>query len=100
MDDQRQAWQGDERRQLSHIESQLTEIKVCVASIKTAFPEGDVDGHRKYHEAKIKAAKAEEEFWTDLKLDIAKKGTWGVLVIIIGLVLVGLSAKLGISPKL
>lgn len=100
MDEQHKAWQGDERRQLSHIETQLSDIKVCVASIKTAFPEGDIDGHRKYHEARIKAAVAEEAFWKDLKLDVAKKGAWGLLLIIIGLVMVGIGAKFGIVAKL
>jgi hypothetical protein len=99
MDEQHKAWQGDERRQLSHIEAQLAEIKTCVASIKLAFPEGDIDGHRKYHEAKIRAAVAEEAFWKDLKLDIAKKGAWGLLVIIVGFVMLGIGAKFGITPK-
>jgi hypothetical protein len=99
MDEQHKAWQGDERRQLSHIEAQLLEIKTCVASIKLAFPEGDIDGHRKYHEAKIRAAVAEEAFWKDMKLDIAKKGAWGLLVIIVGFVMLGIGAKFGITPK-
>jgi hypothetical protein len=99
MDEQHKAWQGDERRALSHIEAQLLEIKTCVASIKLAFPEGDIDGHRKYHEAKIRAAVAEEAFWKDLKLDIAKKGAWGFIVILIGLVMIGISAKIGILLK-
>ena len=85
--------------QLSTIETQLIEIKLCVSSIKSAFPEGDLDGHRKYHEAKIKAAVAEEAFWTDLKLDVAKKGAWSVLIILIGLVVLGIGAKFGIAPK-
>ena len=100
MDAQHKDWQGEERRQLSHIETQLTEIKTCVASIKTAFPEGDVDGHRKYHEAKIRAAKAEEAFWSDLRLDLAKKGTWGLIVVIVGLIIMGIGAKFGIVAKL
>lgn len=100
MGEQHNDWQGEERRQLSHIESQLVEIKTCVATIKLAFPEGDIEGHRKYHEAKIKAAVAEEAFWKDLKLDVAKKGAWSVFVILVGLVVLGISTKLGVSPKL
>ena len=99
MDDQHKEWQGEERRSLSHIEVKLDEITICIASIKQAFPDGDIVGHRKYHEAKIKAAVAEEEFWKDLKLDIAKKGAWGLIVILIGLVLLGISVKLGAVAK-
>ncbi|MDP3322631.1 MAG: hypothetical protein Q8S71_03690 [Hydrogenophaga sp.] len=99
MDDHQNTWQGEERRSLSHIEVKLDEITTCIASIKQAFPDGDVIGHRKYHEAKIKAAVAEEEFWKDLKLDIAKKGAWGLIVILIGLVLLGISVKLGAVAK-
>jgi len=99
MDSQHKEWQGDERRQLSHIETQLSEIKVCVASIKLAFPDGDLIGHCNYHQAKIKAAVAEEAFWKDLKLDIAKKGAWGLIIIVIGLVMLGISAKIGAIVK-
>jgi hypothetical protein len=59
----------------------------------------DFEGHRRYHEAMIKAASAQEQFWQDLKLEIAKKGVWGLLTIIVGLTLVGISAKFGIGAK-
>ena len=75
-----------------------------LAKINSAFarnPDGTVDhaGHRHYHESMIEAAEAQTQFWRELRLDIAKKGVWGLLIIICGLVLVGLSAKLGISSK-
>lgn len=76
------------------------EVQAVTATIHRAFPRDesgdvDVDGHRKYHEQMMKAAEAQEEFWREMRLDIAKKGTWGLLVILLGLVLVGLQAKLG-----
>ena len=78
----------------------LTEFK----KFETGFPKNDdgspdYDGHRRFHEAKIRAAEAEARFWDELKLDIAKKGTWGLLILILGLVLVGLSTKFGITMK-
>jgi len=44
------------------------------------------------------AADAQEKFWIELKLEIAKKGVWGLLIVICGLIVVGVSAKLGL-PK-
>ena len=84
------------------IESQLDEILAEVKKIHRGFPvdaDGDVDfeGHRKYHESMIRAAEAQAEFWKELKLDIVKKGVWGLLIIVCGLVLTGLAAKLGFA---
>lgn len=88
----------------AHIDRRFDEIMDELRSISSAFaknPDGstDFDGHRRYHEAMIKAASAQEQFWQDLKLEIAKKGVWGLLTIIVGLVLVGISAKFGIGAK-
>lgn len=81
----------------------LSELK----KIEGAFPrnedgEPDVDGHRRFHETKIEAAKEEARFWRELKMEIAKKGlsgVWALLVVVIGLALVGASAKLGLTFK-
>lgn len=84
------------------IEERLDEILQELHSLKTAFPNGpegeaDLIGHRRYHEAKIAAAEAEKAFWQELKLDLAKKGAWGILLIIVGLIVAGLMAKLGLG---
>lgn len=85
------------------LETRLDEIIAKLDNLSSAFPENhrgeaDVDGHRQYHEAKIAAAQAEKEFWTELKLDLAKKGAWLVLLVVLGLLLTGAATKLGI-PK-
>lgn len=90
--------QNDARK----IEDQLDEILAEVKRIQGAFPRtehGEVDftGHREAHEAMIEAAKAQTEFWRELKLDIAKKGVWGLLIITCGLILTGLAAKFGFA---
>lgn len=60
----------------------------------------DFDGHRRYHEAMIRAAEAQSKFWSELRLDIAKKGVWALLIIICGLLVVGFQTKFGfIAPK-
>lgn len=86
----------------AHLDKRFDEILVELRKINGAFPRNDdgsvdFDGHKKYHEEMIEAARAQTEFWRELRLDIAKKGVWGILIIICGLVLVGITAKLGIS---
>lgn len=88
----------------AHIDAKFDEILIELRKINSAFaktPDGEVDfdGHRRYHESMIAAATAQEQFWRELKLEIAKKGVWGLLTIIVGLVIVGLSAKFGIGAK-
>ena len=84
------------------LNKKLDEIIDVLEGLTGAFaknPDGsvDFDGHRRYHESMIRAANAQERFWVELKLEIAKKGVWGLLVVIVGLILVGLSTKLGLG---
>lgn len=74
----------------------IEEVLRALDEIKEAFPDG-VAKHRAAHEAMIAVKSAEEQFWRELKLDLAKKGTWGLLVILLGLVLAGLALKFGIT---
>lgn len=71
--------------------------------LMNAFPEGDVDGHRRAHEAMIEAAREQAEFWRDLKQDVAKRSLWGLIRLIGWLVAVGgvayVAGKLGIVVK-
>ena len=87
------------------LNSQLDQILIEMRKINTAFPldgEGRVDhvGHRKYHESLIRSAEAQEKFWVELRLDIAKKGTWTIMVVVIGIFVVGLAAKFGLNPNI
>ena len=93
------------REEARQIDDRLDEILSEVRKIHGAFPrtndgETDFDGHRQYHEAMIRAAEAQAAFWNELKLDVVKKGVWGAVVIVVGLVLTGLAAKFGISHNL
>ncbi|WP_396189706.1 hypothetical protein [Flavobacterium sp.] len=86
------------------IEHKLDLILVEMRHMRGAFPkdadgEVDYDGHRKYHESLIRAAEAQEAFWTDLKQEIIKKGILGALVIALGLLLLGAQTKLGLPLK-
>ena len=88
----------------AHIDKRFDEILSELKNISSGFarnPDGsvDFDGHRRYHESMIAAATAQEQFWRDLKLEVAKKGVWSLLVVLCGLIVVGISAKLGIAFK-
>lgn len=88
----------------AHIDKRFDELLKEIRALNSAFaktPDGEVDfdGHRRYHESMIAAATAQEQFWRDLKLEVAKKGVWSLLVVVCGLIVVGLSAKLGIGFK-
>lgn len=76
------------------IEQKLDTALEILDAIADAFPDGPLK-HRQAHEAWIAAKSAETKFWQDLKLDLAKKGTWAVFVVLVGLLMVGFSAKFG-----
>lgn len=50
------------------------ELKAVVTS---AFPEGDADGHRRHHEAVIKAAEERADFWKTMRKELGKYGLVG-----------------------
>lgn len=60
----------------------------------------DFTGHATYHEGLMKAAEAQERFWNELRLDLAKKGAWALITVIVGLLLLGMATKFGISPPI
>lgn len=62
-----------------------------------AFPDKDPVSHRAYHEAIMRAADEQAKFWRELRLDIAKKSVWGILLLLIGLLLAGVAVKTGIG---
>lgn len=57
----------------------------------------DFDGHRKYHEAMIRAAEEQEKFWHDLKMEIFKKGIIAAIIITLGLLWIGVQTKFGLK---
>lgn len=53
------------------------EVKSAVReAMAEAFPGGDPDGHRRHHEAVIKAAEQRAEFWQTMRKEIGK---WGLI---------------------
>lgn len=91
-------------QRLKHMEQLMESMVVELATVKRGFPknelgEVDMDGHRQYHESLMRAAQRQEEFWSELKIDLVKKGTMAVLVVVAGLIVTGIMVKLGIQAK-
>ena len=89
------------KQELDKIQELLAEISIDMKTVGRAFPrnslgEIDADGHRAHHEALIRAARSQEDFWVSLKTDLAKKGLGAVILIAIGLMVTGVMAKLNL----
>lgn len=87
------------------VKDQLGAILEKLSQFEEAFPKDrnnrpDMSGHRRSHEADIAAAKAKERFYEELRLDLAKKGSWALVMVIAGLVLMGALAKLGLGQSI
>ncbi len=118
-------WDGTERRHRPHIgeptgsqimdmlhgmQREMRELKQDVnqhiareeldfSEFRGAFPNNDPVGHRKYHESEIEAALEKKKLWGELRKELLSKGLWSVLLILVGLVVTGAAAKLGVMVK-
>lgn len=85
-----QAMQHEARevQRAEHVENQERfgrlerEMLSTQSIVKLAFPEGDADAHRRYHEELIRKAKVRADFYQELRTELAKKGIWAVIVLL------------------
>lgn len=64
----------------NHIQTEPKEWAIVLGNLmKASFPNGDADGHRRFHEANIKAAEERAVFWADLRRSVTKWGVFGFL---------------------
>lgn len=68
----------------------LTLAEEIASLMNKAFPEGDPLGHRKHHEAVIKAAEARAAFWEKMLSEVTSKGLIGILTLAVLWVWTGL----------
>ena len=61
---------------ITHIESEESAIK----KFMEAFPSGDLEGHKRYHEALIKAAEAKSKIWQAVITKSLEGLVWACLV--------------------
>lgn len=62
------------------IELLQREMMALSASVKLAFPGGDFEGHRRYHELLIEREELKRSFWQGLLVHIAKASAWAAVV--------------------
>ncbi|OWT68097.1 MULTISPECIES: hypothetical protein [unclassified Achromobacter] len=82
-----EGWRREERADNSsqHSENQLrieaVDEKVMKLNklLESSFPDGDPEGHRRYHEAIIKREERREEFYQKLFTELASKGLWALI---------------------
>lgn len=103
-DDNDPVTKGDLKRAFAEHEAvEKTCSDAQLATFMAAFPDGDPIPHRAYHEAKIKAAQAEERFWSMAQEKVVEKGIegiFGALKIVVILALTGVAMKFGLALPL
>jgi len=66
----------------AHITDETLTLAAEIAHLMNkSFPQGDPEGHRAYHEASIKRAEANAEFWSKMRDEIMTKGILGLLAL-------------------
>ena len=80
----------------AHVSEELLKIAEEIASLMVkSFPEGDPHGHRRAHEAAIKAAEDKAQFWKTMRAELGK---WG-LIGFIGFAIAAMWHRIGDSLK-
>lgn len=51
-----------------------------------AFPDGDLDGHRRAHAAQIRRAEEQAEFWRRMRIKMGEMTVWALLVCVAAIV--------------
>ena len=73
----------------AHITDETLTLAAEIAHLMNkSFPQGDPEGHRAYHEASIKRAEANAEFWSKMRFEISKWGLIGFSGWFIGMIAV------------
>jgi hypothetical protein len=80
-----------------HMVNETQELAEAIAILmKSAFPEGDPDGHRRHHELVIKQAEEKAKFWHEMRVAAAKWAGLGLLAFLASAIFVAIKTKLGL----
>ncbi|MCJ9707674.1 hypothetical protein ACLQ9R_01520 [Bordetella hinzii] len=88
-------WRQDERvesatahaENRTEMEALRREMLALSASVKMAFPGGDFDGHRRYHELLIAREEQRQQIRREVITHLLKGSTWAALVGLLWMVL-------------
>ncbi len=61
-------------------EANRKEMLALSAAVKTAFPDGDFDGHRRYHELLIAREEQRQQIRREVITHLLKGSTWAMLL--------------------
>lgn len=72
-----------------HLNKHISDEALALTRALPSKPDGspDVDGHREYHASLIEEARARTEFWRELRLELVRKGFWGLMGVLAFLVM-------------
>lgn len=73
-----------ERRSVDPVLRALGRLDEKVDRVLAGFPDGDPDGHRRFHEVMIRKAEAREKFWNDMSAKLIERGVWATLMALVG----------------
>lgn len=68
--------QRTEKKVIEHEERETAELR---SALEAVVPDGDIEGHRRHHEALIKKAEESAEFWATMRKEIVKYGLIGFI---------------------
>ena len=81
-------WDGAERRRLdatstepilSHIDKRFDEMETL---IRSGFPDGDIEGHRRAHETVIESAAGRAKLWSTVLEKTISGSVWAAIVLL------------------
>ncbi|WZB76776.1 hypothetical protein WJ972_15535 [Achromobacter insuavis] len=90
-----QQWRQEERMDAAahhaenrnEMEALRREMLALSSAVKTAFPGGDFDGHRRYHELLIAREEQRQQIRREVITHLLKGSTWAALVGLLWMVL-------------
>ena len=91
--------QRELRELTKDVNQHIAREELDFGEFRRAFPNDDPAGHRRFHDSEIEAALDRKKLWGELRKELLSKGLWSVLLILVGLVVTGAAAKLGVTLK-
>jgi hypothetical protein len=84
---------------LEVVQKELRLVIDRVDDLAKGFPEGDPEGHRRFHEVLIERATARTRFYEELRTELAKRGLWALVLAAVTAVGLALRTWLHIGVK-